>query len=368
MAESQRRHLLHVFPSFAIGGSQSRFAQLVRLHGERYRHTVVAIDGVLTMAQRLPQGAPVECVQDQFLTALPIRGTLLASRIFARYRPDMLVTYNWGTMDWCVARRFQPDLGHVHLEDGFGPEEQQHQLWRRGFMRRLTLGDARTVTVVPSRKLEDIAKKIWHLPPRSLRYIPNGIDCRRFATDRAPGPETGPVVIGTVAALRPEKNLTRLIGLFCEAAARRPPGRLSLVIVGDGPERELLQKAAARSAFADKIVFAGATSEPERFLAEMDIFALTSDTEQMPFSVIEAMAAGLPIVSFHVGDVPSMVAQQNAAMASVPIRSDEGFIEHVLDIADHAQLRRQIGEANRVKAAALFDENAMAAAYAELFG
>ena len=84
MTESQRRHLLHVFPSFAIGGSQSRFAQLVRLHGERYRHTVVAIDGVLTMAQRLPQGAPVEYVGEKFLTASPIRGALLASRILSR--------------------------------------------------------------------------------------------------------------------------------------------------------------------------------------------------------------------------------------------------------------------------------------------
>jgi glycosyltransferase involved in cell wall biosynthesis len=100
----------------------------------------------------------------------------------------------------------------------------------------------------------------------------------------------------------------------------------------------------------------------------MDIFALTSDTEQMPFSVIEAMAAGLPIVSFNVGDVPLMVAQENATMACVPSRDDESFFEYVLDLADHAELRQQIGEANRAKAAALFDENAMASAYAELFG
>ena len=143
---------------------------------------------------------------------------------------------------------------------------------------------------------------------------------------------------------------------------------MKLVIVGDGAEREALQQAAARSAYADHIVFAGATSTPEDFLATMDIFALTSDTEQMPLSVLEAMAAGLPVLSFNVGDLPCMVARENVAMVSIPLADGDAYTENLLHLANDADLRARIGAANRKAAETQFDEQTMAVAYAELFG
>jgi glycosyltransferase involved in cell wall biosynthesis len=363
-----RRHLLHVFPSFAVGGSQTRFAQLVRLHGARYRHTVIALDGDLAMAGRLPADAPVTLVRERFRTKSPLKGISTAYRMLRRVRPDLLVTYNWGSLDWCIARRFMPALAHVHMEDGFGPEEKAHQLGRRRLLRRLTLGDPGTIVVVPSHTLKKIALQSWRLPPRGVRYIANGIEFGRFAAQAGPAGNRGPVVVGTVASLRPEKNLTRLIGLFCEAARQLPAGSISLQIVGGGPELPALRAAAAESGFADRITLAGPTTRPEEFLKGMDIFALTSDTEQMPLSVIEAMAAGLPILSFNVGDVPAMVAPENVEAACLPRHDDASYVRQLLALAGDAERRRRIGQANAAKAAASFDEAAMAAHYAELFG
>src|SRR5271154_3454159 len=98
MAKSHLRHLLHVFPTFAVGGSQSRFARLVELHGARYRHTVIAIDGVLTMAERMRGGTSVTFLHERFRTNSTVRGAMRAYRMLAQCKPDLLVTYNWGSI------------------------------------------------------------------------------------------------------------------------------------------------------------------------------------------------------------------------------------------------------------------------------
>lgn len=364
---SEPRHLLHVFPSFSVGGSQLRFAQLARLHGDRYRHTVIAIDGDLTMAARVPPGVRIQCLPEIFETKSPLAGAAGAWRALRRIAPDVLITYNWGSMDWSIANRFLPRRKQVHIEDGFGPEEKTRQLRRRVQWRRFVLNEPRTMVAVPSKRLETIALQSWHLPRGRVVYIPNGIDCTRFAA-RPRANRQDEVVIGTVASLRPEKNIARLINLFCQAQASAPERRMKLVIVGDGPERGPLAEIAARSGYSDKIVFAGATSAPEDFLAAMDIFALTSDTEQMPLSVLEAMAAGLPVLSFHVGDVPSMVARENAPMVSVSLADNATYIANLLHLAVNPDLRGTIGIANTQVAQSRFNESDMAAAYLALFG
>jgi glycosyltransferase involved in cell wall biosynthesis len=367
MTHRRPRHLLHVFPSFAVGGSQLRFAQLARLHDRRYRHTVIAIDGDLTMAARLPRDVEIDCLPGTFKTKSSLAGATAAWRTLKRIAPDVLVTYNWGAMDWSIAKRFLPRLRHIHIEDGFGPEEKVHQLRRRVQWRHLVLNEPRTKVAVPSKNLEKIALETWRLRRERVCYIPNGIDCARFAAQPS-AQNSNEIVIGTVASLRPEKNLARLIDLFCQAQTSAPARRMKLVIVGDGAEREALQQAAARSAYASHIGFTGTTSAPEHFLAAMHIFALTSDTEQMPLSVLEAMAAGLPVLSFNVGDLPFMVARENVAMVSISLVDGGAYIKNLLNLAVDADLRARIGAANRKVAETRFDEQTMATAYAELFG
>ena len=160
----------------------------------------------------------------------------------------------------------------------------------------------------------------------------------------------------------------RLIDLFCIACERDPARRMKLLIVGDGPEREALQRAAAGRREADRVEFVGATAAPEEFLAAMDVFALTSVTEQMPLSVLEAMGSGLPVVSFDVGDLPSMVGRENVPLVSIPLSDGDGYVKSLLSLVQNSELRARLGAANRKVAEMRFDEQAMAAAYAALFG
>ena len=360
---SQPKHLLHVFPTFAVGGSQMRFAQLVRLHGARYRHTVLALDQNYDMANRLGE-FPITYPKLQF----DKRNTLASWRLFRQtlrdIRPDVLLTYNWGAVEWALINRFAgAGIPHLHIEDGFGPEEAERQLRRRVWTRRLALAGRNTKVVLPSRNLERIALDVWSLAPKQLCYIPNGVDCARFAVtsrwDEGAGEKT---VIGTVASLRPEKNIARLIEAFSQVSSGRPAGSLELLIVGGGAERQSLEQLARQRGAA--VRFAGQTNQPEKFLSQMDIFALSSDTEQMPLGVLEAMAAGLPVVATAVGDVPQMVAAENSAYVVPP----HAFEAALARLTDDRPARRALGRANELKARESFDENVMAARYAELIG
>lgn len=359
---TQPKHLLHVFPTFAVGGSQMRFAQLVRLHGARYRHTVLALDGNYDMATRL--GAfPITYPKLEF----DKRNTLASWKLFRRtlrdIKPDVLLTYNWGAVEWALINRFGPRIHHLHIEDGFGPEEAQRQLGRRVWTRRLALTGRQTKVILPSRNLERIARDIWSLPAKQIRYIPNGVDCARFAVAARPDARW-PLVIGTVASLRKEKNIARLIEAFSDVSAPRDAGVLELLIVGGGAERQALENLARQRGVA--VRFAGQTNEPEKFLPQMDIFALSSDTEQMPLSLLEAMAAGLPVVATAVGDVRDMVAAENRDY--VVAAQGDAFASALGRLIDDGPARQALGRANEKKARESFDENVMAARYAGLIG
>ncbi len=357
------RHLLHVFPSFAVGGAQSRLVQLVRAFGGRYRHTVVALNGCYDMADQMPEGAPVACRDSDAGRGL---GNIPSMRRFiAAAVPDVLVTYNWGAVEWATANRLFPLARHIHIEDGFGPEERNRQIQRRVWFRRLALGGRHTTVILPSRTLLKIATDIWRLRPESLRYIVNGIDCDRFAVTQRPA---GQVTIGTVASLRREKNLQRLIRGFAAAARDRPDANLRLMIVGDGPERSALEAAAQDAGCAAQVQFTGATTMPEHFFAQMHVFAMSSDTEQMPLGVLEAMAAGLPVVATDVGDIADMIVPENRRFVTPLADDDAGLARSFVELADNAALRETLGRANRAKALAEYNYHQMAEKYAELLG
>lgn len=355
-----RRRLLHVFPTFAVGGSQRRFGQIVAAAPPWHQHTVLSLDGVCEMGRNLPQ--KVKIVRSEIEKRSGPGNWLACRRFIASFEPDVLVTYNWGAMDWCIANLVPPSRRHIHVEDGFGPEEQSRQLRRRVWTRRFVLSRRASRLVVPSLSLEKLARQQWRIPPANLEYIPNGVDCARFVprTDRA-GPS---FVIGTVASLRREKNLERLIGLFCSLVDSKGIDA-ELVIVGDGPERAKLEQAARAGTQGRRIRFTGPTAAPEKELARFDAFALSSSTEQMPLSILEAMASGLPIVSLAVGDVPQMVSPANRRLASFD--GDAGFVEGLGALAASRQLRDELGRANRDWVVAHYNQEKMLARYAALF-
>lgn len=361
--------LLHLHSSFSLGGKEARAVRLMNLMGPRARHMILsAVPDALGAREAIDPRIDVAFPGD---AAPPLHGKpgLARYRDLSRYMRqfDLVLTYNWGSMDGVMAHRiFAPfvDLPPlIHHEDGFNEDESVRRNRKRNMFRRLALPTAEAL-VVPSTRLERIAADEWRARRRTI-LVRNGIDTAAYGAAplvAIPGLErrAGEVVIGTVAGLRKVKNLPRLV-----RAVATLPANVRLVIVGEGPERDAIAAEAAAVGIADRLVLPGFMAEPARWMGHFDLLALSSQSEQAPIAVIEAMAAGLPVVSPDVGDVAAMVAPDNRHF----IAADEGgFRAALAELAADPGLRARIGAANRRVAAERFDESAMVAAYENLYG
>jgi glycosyltransferase involved in cell wall biosynthesis len=133
-----------------------------------------------------------------------------------------------------------------------------------------------------------------------------------------------------------------------------------------GPEREaILAEAEHGRASQPRCTCPASSPIPRRYIGLFDIFALSSDSEQFPISLVEAMAAGVPAATTAVGDIPSMVADENRPFLA---RDEVALAAALRQLGSDAGLRERIGAANRAKARAEYDETGMIGAYARLYG
>src|SRR5262249_24540206 len=159
--------------------------------------------------------------------------------------------------------------------------------------------------------------------------------------DAAPTDRARTFTIGTVGGLRGEKDHAVLLAAL---AAMQRPARL--LLVGDGPERGSLEARARDLGIAGRVQFAGSCADPAPHYRAMDLFALSSRTEQMPISLLEAMASGLPVASTDVGDVRAMLPP--ACRGALVPPGDAAALARVMDdLAADPQRRAREGAATR---------------------
>lgn len=360
--------LLHVFPTFGIGGMQTQFATVANALAAEYRHIIVSLDGRVECRAKLAIGISYDLVAPPPLAANGLTQTPAIARFLRRQNAAAVVTYNWGTVEWCFVNRMFGNAPGIHCEHGFSREEADRQFWRRSLFRRLALGRS-TPLVVPSTTLQSLATKTWRIRREQVHHIANGIDLpamsRRTTATAAPFlRQSDEIVVGTVAPLREEKNLGRLLRVF--ARASDGDSRWRLVIAGDGPERARLEVVAHQLGIRDRVLFLGSLDEPVPALNLFDIFMLTSETEQMPYSVLEAMALAKPVAATDVGDIAHMLCAENRPF--VRAREDEPALAAALrGLGADAALRQRLGAGNRARCLAEYTEQTMCRAFRDLF-
>lgn len=363
--------ILHLHSSFDRGGKELRAARLMNAFGRGLEHVVVsAVPGAVAAAAAVDRGIKVSYPDDfPSLAGKPTPGRL--QRLAAAMKPfDLILTYNWGSMDAVMAHTIFRDFLKlpplVHHEDGFNEDETDKLKTRRNWYRRLALGRT-SALVAPSRKLEAVALGAWQQPGGRVRLIPNGIPVAAYAKKPAPDSlprivkRPGELWVGTLAGLRAVKNLPRLVRAFSGL-----PEEWQLVILGDGPERDAIKAQAHQSGVVHRVHLPGFAPDPSKAVGLFDIFALSSDSEQFPISVVEAMAAGLPVASPAVGDVAAMVSDTNRSLICEP-NDDAALAEVLVQLAGDPALRHRIGAANRAHALAHYDEKAMISAYRQVY-
>lgn len=355
-------HLLHVFCTFEMGGPQIRTCDIIASLGPEYRHTIVAMDNGFAAAARL-QGFPVEYRKIEYpkKNQSLLSNALRFRKMTKELHPDLLLTYNWGTIEWAVGNFLFPVVPHIHAEDGFGTDELGHQHKRRVWMRRFFLSHASHL-IVPSRVLEDIALHTWKLSPKIIQYVPNGVDFQRFAGERVWEKKSG-AKVGIVSGLRSVKNIPRLIRAFSSLPADT---QAELWIVGEGSEKEKIEQTREASAHKGRIRLLGQKEDPTSIFQELSIFALSSESEQMPMSILEAMAAGCAILSTDVGDVRNMVCEENKRFI-VPKEDEKLYAERLHELVRDASLCRFLGQKNQERCLQQYNKEDMLKEYKKIY-
>ncbi|MGH7899421.1 MAG: glycosyltransferase [Candidatus Binatia bacterium] len=195
--------------------------------------------------------------------------------------------------------------------------------------------------------------------PAAIVVIPNGVDRRRFDPKRydrdrcraALGLGADDFVIGTVARLAPEKNITQLLNATAELAATLPPRRaqaIRVLVAGpDGGSRRDLEQEARALGIAGRVAFLGPRRDVPELLRAFDVFVLTSLMEGAPFALIEAVVMGLPVVATPVGAVPEIIDGNGMLVAAFdPHETSIALAE----LANDAALRDRLGRRSRVLA------------------
>jgi glycosyltransferase involved in cell wall biosynthesis len=205
-------------------------------------------------------------------------------------------------------------------------------------------------------------RRVTTVAKRQLAVIPNGIPLEKF-TSISPSRQRKGTVFGAVGRLAAVKDHGTLLRAFALAAESLPD--ITLELLGDGPLMGALKANAQGLGIRDKVVFHGATLDVAAFLAHIDVFAVTSLSEGLPLTLIEAMAAGLPVVATAVGAIPEIVSEAGNGWLCNPGEPDE--LAQALLSAARCDSRRERGLRGRRYAMQHNSAEVMTKAYETLF-
>jgi glycosyltransferase involved in cell wall biosynthesis len=201
---------------------------------------------------------------------------------------------------------------------------------------------------------EDVATHMENLggiEAASITTIPNGIDIERFRAAEPLSPEdlgtrNGRRLLGFVGRLHPQKGLDSLLPHLSQLFDQLPEH--DLVIVGDGPRQAALTTATTKLGLENRVLFSGWRDDIPNILAAMDILLLPSRWEGMPNVIMEAMASGLPVVSFDVHGVRELLGDK-ADDQVVRIDDYPAFCQKVSEIATSNGLADELNRANSTR-------------------
>jgi sugar transferase (PEP-CTERM/EpsH1 system associated) len=240
-------------------------------------------------------------------------------RVIREFRPHVIHTRNWATyLEGALATVLTSTPVLIHGEHGTpSPGRWRHRWAYRLLARRTRI--VVTVSEALARHYQDTCRS-W---ATEVRTIHNGVDDKCYvpaadtaAAKAALGLPAGALVAGSVGRLVPVKGFDLL--LEATASILKAVPETHLLLVGDGPELQPLQAAAARLGITERVHFAGHKSDVVPYYQAMDVYVNSSHSEGISNGILEALACGVPVVATAVGGSPEILARAGIAGTLVP--------------------------------------------------
>lgn len=357
------KKILHVFSTFDLGGPESRFLKLAALLGTEFEHHVVAMDGKFGAAEYITSNN-IKLIKVKMVRGGVVPNFSTLRKLVKTINPSHVASYNFGALE-AVFSTIGLGVGHTHAEEGFGADEIVTRIKRRNVLRFVAFKVSRAKLLVVSEGVQTIARTEWHVPAHRIVRVNNGVAAEKpVALDHAHLKRKSLLEVksefwfGTAARLRPIKRVDRLLQAMA-ILIKVPNLALTprLLILGDGPDLPQLKDLAKQLGIADAVEFRGQVEDVHQQMSAMHAFVMSSDSEQMPLGVVEAMHCQLPIVATHVGDIKDMVSLPNKPL--IGELTPNSLAQSMLALISNPQHAFELGQQNQLKAVEQFSLEAM---------
>ncbi len=352
--------VMHILSGDLWAGAEAQAYQLIRALRLRGNCDAIALllnDGLL--ARRLRQAnVPVEIVEESHNGFGALLG--LVRNAIRRSKPSVLHTHGYKeNLLGGLAARLDGHSLPVRTQHGtpFAATTSRMRFYSWIDRKSAPLLASKIIAISDAVRIE-LAR---FLAPERIRLVPNGISLPEAGIGHAmivPLDDCS-FLIGAAGRLAPEKRIDLLIRAI--AHVRESDGlRVGLVLAGDGPERSALEDAASRLA-PGQVYFAGFQEDLHPFYQAIDMYAISSDREGLPISLLEALSHSLPVAATSVGGIPEVLGSNDAGLLTER-GSATGLARLIGTIAGDRSLARQLGDRGR----RVVEENYSAARTAEL--
>lgn len=364
--------LLFLEASLGVGGAERNNQRvLTGLDKGRYDVRVATLKGMAAIGEEMvAEGIPIteNLAPGKFRFGAAARAL---NALVGQFQPDLLFTSDspqpmyWGGR--LKRQGLVPRYVVVFHTTGFSD---------KGFQRRAAW---RSAVPVADRIIATGASHVEYVhhrvgvPREKIVNILNGVNLERFTPpqDKTPfkaslGYSGEELLVGIVAALRPEKNHLMLVETAARLSRQFPSARF--LLVGDGVERPRIEQQISQRGLGDQVKLLGRRSDIPEILAALDLIVLCSRPiiETLPVCLVESDAMGLPAVSTRVGSVDDIV-EDGVTGYLVPPGDVDGFTDRIGQLLADAHLRREFGAAARERALRLFRIDDMVRNYDRLF-
>ncbi len=318
-------HVAYLVHSLQAGGIERSVTRIVNLlDPARFQASIICLEKTGPAQDWLSRDVPIIEIGKRSGNDLGAIRRLAAA--LRKQQVDIVQSHNWGTLvEAVIARKLSRTPFHVHAERGtvLGMVEGRGlRHWLRARAMAMSLANVDRV-VSNSRTVAARVQQRCGFRQQQIVIIPNGVPdleienrCevrRQVRADLNVDPDS--VLIGSVGRLVDVKGFDLAISAFAETLAQHPSAHL--LIVGGGPDHEKLSAIASKQAIADRVHLVGQRDDVGNWLAAMDVYFNSSRSEGMSQSIIEAMAAGLPIVATDVGDSADVIGAPDTEAAGI---------------------------------------------------
>jgi L-malate glycosyltransferase len=361
----------HVLHRLGRAGAEVLARDLARRLGDRYRFVFLCLDGIGPLGEDLAaEGFEVLELRRRPGLDLAVAGRLRS----AVKRHDIALLHAHQYTPFCYAalsRRLSatpPILFTEHGRHYPDPRKPKRVLANRWFLKATD-----RVTAV-GRFVKQALIDNEGLAESRIEVVYNGIDPDAFPpTDDASrtrarrliGVDGDAPVVMQVARFHPVKDHALSVRAFARVVQAFPAARLCLV--GDGEERPAIEALSAELGVHNHVLFMGARDDVDRLLPGVDVFILSSLSEGVSVTLLEAMATSLPIVATDVGGNPEVVDHGQTGLLS-PRGDADALAENLTALLGDPGRRQSFGRAGRARLLDMFTQDRMHRQFAELYG